>query len=100
MARAQCPFPDKFRVYCYTRRYDGRRGYVDQWVECEAQKENGWYRFYEIRMSAVGTVYHGREHYYPVRWKELQIALDRGVDIQMAEMPTEDETIPDLNDLI
>ena len=100
MARAQCPFPERFRVYCFTRRYVYQRGYVEDWIECEAKKENGWYRFYEVKMSAAGRMYLAGEFYHPIRWKELQIALDRGIDIRMAEFPTEDEVIPDLGDLI
>lgn len=101
MARAQCPFPDKFRVYCRRTRYVYGRGYVDDWVECEAFKDHGWYRFYEVRTdNATGREWHAGEYYHPQRWKELQAALDCGVEIRMAEMPVEDEMVPDLADLI
>lgn len=100
MARSQCPFPEKFRVVCRVSRYRLGLGYVDDWLECEAVKDNGWYRFYEVRRNAAGHEWHGGEYYRPKRWKELQVALERGIDIRMAELPTEDEIVPDLSDLI
>ena len=100
MARAQCPFPERFRVVCHVNRYRPGLGYVDDWLECEAVKYNGWYRFYEVRRNAAGREWHGGEYYRPKRWKELQIALERGVDIRMMESLSEDTEDPDLSDLL
>lgn len=100
MARASCPFPDRFRCVCRLSRYQYGCGYVDDWVECEARKDNGWYRFYEVKRRQNGTEYLGGECYRPSRWKELQIALERAIDIQLIASVSDDTEDIDLSDLL
>lgn len=100
MARVNCPFPTRFRCMCRVVRYEYGRGYVDSWVECEAVKENGWYRFYEVKCHSGGREYLAGEHFHAIRWKELQIALDRQVDIQLVDQVSEDTEEVNLDDLL
>ena len=101
MARERSPFADRFSVLCLRSKWYPGRGYVDEWVECETRKDNGWYSFYEKVWARNGARYSlGSEVHRPLRWRELQAELASMVQIRPIEGEPEDTEIPDLTEIL
>ena len=101
MARERCPYPDRFGLMYKTTTFMRGRGYVDQWVECEALKDNGWYRFYRRSWDATHTRSTlGSMVGTPVRWRDLQRLLEGGDKIAMVPTVDENDEVPDFADIL
>ena len=99
MSRVKCPYPERFRLLCRRERYTGH-GYVTEWVECEAKKDNGWYACYVIHDNGRERAWYGSQLGRPMRWKELQEAFARGTDVRQITEEPDDVDLPDFSELL
>lgn len=101
MTRERCPYPDRFDLLYKATSFVRGRGYVDQWIECVARKDNGWYRFYKKIWNDAHTGFTiGAMVGTPLRWRELQRSLQSGDRLALIEVAAEADDVPDFADIL